>query len=188
MTLLVLGLAIFFAIHSVSMVNERWRNAMVQRVGLRQWRVVYSLISTIGLLLIVKGYGMARTAPVVVYMPPAWTMHLTALFMLAVFPLIISKYVPGRIRWGVKHPLLTATMIWALAHLLANGMLADVVLFGSFLVWAGLDRISMRRREQPVPILPLPKFNDAIAVGTGLVMYALFVLWVHQALFGVKPV
>jgi uncharacterized membrane protein len=188
MTMLIIGLLLFFAAHSVSIVAEPWRNAMVAKLGRLGWQAIYSLVSIAGFLLIIKGYGAARLDPVVLYLPPAWLAHLTALLMLFVFPLALAAYLPGRIKAKAKHPLLAATKIWAFAHLLVNGMLADVLLFGSFLVWAVADRISMKRRTpRPVPSLPASKINDAIAVVGGLALYALFVLWAHQAWFGVKP-
>ena len=189
MTLLILGLALFFATHAVSIVNEPWRNAMVVRLGERPWKGLYSLVSIAGFLLIIYGYGAARAAPIVLYTPPAWMAHVAALLMLFAFPLFLATYLPGRIKARVKHPLLSATKLWALAHLLANGALADVLLFGSFLIWAGLDRISVKRRTaRPVPAMPAGKYNDAIAVVGGLVLYALFVLWAHRWLFGVSPI
>jgi uncharacterized membrane protein len=108
--------------------------------------------------------------------------------MLPVFPLAIAAYLPGRIRARAKHPLLLATKTWAFAHLLANGMLADVVLFGSFLVWAGADRVSlMRRTPRAVPVLPAKPANDLISIVAGLVVYAIFLAGLHGALFGVSP-
>ena len=189
MTLLILGLALFFATHAVAIVNEPWRNAMVARLGEGPWKGFYSLVSIAGFLLIIKGYAAARGAPIVLWTPPAGMKHATAFLMLFGFPLLLATYLPGRIKTAVKHPLLTATKIWALAHLLANGTLADVLLFGSFLVWAGLDRMSFKRRApRAVPAAPAWKYNDAIAVVGGLLIYGVFVLWAHKALFGVSPV
>ena len=109
--------------------------------------------------------------------------------LIFVFPLFLAAYLPGRIQAATKHPMLAATKIWAFAHLLVNGTLADVLLFGSFLTWAVLDRISLKRREQrPIPWALPSRFNDAIAVGGGLALYAVFVLWLHAWLFGVSPV
>jgi uncharacterized membrane protein len=108
--------------------------------------------------------------------------------MLPVFPLLLATYFPGRIKAAVKHPMLTATKAWALAHLLANGLLGDVLLFGGFLAWAVLDRISVgKRAERPVPAAPPTKFNDIIAVVGGLAIYWLFVKWAHAWLFSAVP-
>jgi uncharacterized membrane protein len=124
---------------------------------------------------------------VVLYVPPGWLRYVTLLLMLPVFPLLIAAYLPGRIKTAMKHPLLNAVKFWGLAHLLANGTLADVLLFGGFLVWAGVDRMSLKRRVQAVPAAPAGRFNDLIAVVVGLALYALFIEWAHLRLFGVSP-
>jgi uncharacterized membrane protein len=108
--------------------------------------------------------------------------------MLPVFPLLIATYLPGRIRTVAQHPMLAAVKFWALAHLLANGMLADLILFGSLLAWAVLDRISLKRRApRPVPAAPAKPWNDVLAVVLGLAVYAGFVMNWHYRLFGVSP-
>jgi uncharacterized membrane protein len=185
MAILVLGIILFFAVHSVSIVNESWRNGVVERIGLNAWKGVYSLIALAGFVMICYGYGIARQDPVVLYSPPAWTRHITMLLMLFVFPLFLAANLPGKIKAATKQPLLAATKIWALAHLLANGTLADVLLFGSFLAWAIVDRVSMKTRTQrPIPGLASP-YNDVFAIVSGLVLYAVFMFWAHAALFGV---
>ena len=155
------------------------------------WKGLYSIASGVGLALIVVGYGIARREPVVLYTPPAGLRHLALVVMLPVFPLFLAAYLPGRIRSAAKHPMLVAVKLWAVAHLLANGTLADVVLFGSFLAWAIADRISVKRRaavdEHRVPAAPAKPANDAIAVVVGLLVYAAFVLWLHRWLIGVSP-
>lgn len=188
MSLLILGLVLFFATHSVSIVNEGWRDRMVARLGEGPWQGIYSLFALAGLVLIVWGYGLARQAPVVLYVPPAWLSHVALVLLVFVFPLLLATYLPGRIQTATRHPMLVATKTCALAHLLANGMLADVVLFGSFLGWAVVDRISMKHRQQrPVPGAPPSKANDAIAVVGGLALYGAFLFWLHGWLFGVSP-
>ena len=185
MTVLVLGIILFFTVHSVSIINESWRDGVVERVGLKTWKGVYSVIALAGFIMICYGYGIARQDPVVLYSPPAWMRHITMLLMLFVFPLFLAANLPGKIRAAAKQPLLAATKIWALAHLLVNGTLADLLLFGSFLVWAIVDRISMKTRTQrPIPGLTTP-YSDAIAIALGLGLYAVFVFWAHGALFGV---
>lgn len=188
MTLLIAGLVLFFAAHAVSIVAEPWRNAVAARIGGNAWKGIYSLVSIAGFLLIIKGYAATRAEPIVLYTPPAWMAHVAALLMLFVFPLLLATYLPGRIRTMAKNPLLVATKVWALAHLLANGTLADVLLFGSFLIWAAADRVSLKwRAPRPAPALPATRMNDAIVVVGGLAIYALFVLWAHEAWIGVKP-
>jgi uncharacterized membrane protein len=189
MSVLIIGLVLFLAAHSVSIVNEPWRNKMVARLGEAPWQGLYALVSLAGFVLIVWGYGMARQAPVVLYVPPVWMRHVTLLLMIPVFPLLLAAYLPGRIKTAAKHPMLAAVKLWAFAHLLANGMLADVVLFGSFLAWAVVDRISLKRRvPRLVPGAPPSKLNDVIAVVGGLVLYVAFVLWLHLWLIGVSPI
>ena len=141
-----------------------------------------------GFVLIVQGYSAARLNPVVVWVPPAAMRHIAALLMLPVFVLLLSAYLPGRIRAAAKHPMLLATKFWALAHLLANGMLADIVLFGALLAWAVADRISLKRRvARPIPGAPASKLNDVIAVVGGLALYGLVAMVLHVRWFGVAP-
>ncbi|MDG4553190.1 MAG: NnrU family protein [Candidatus Competibacter sp.] len=189
MGVLLLGLIIFFAVHSLSIVNKPWRDRQAARLDEGPWQAAYSLAALIGFGLIVWGYGLARHDPLVLYWPPVWLRHLALLLMVPVFPLLLAAYLPGRIQTAVKHPMLAATKLWAVAHLLANGMLADVLLFGAFLVWAVVDRISLRRRAlRPVPGAPPSKANDPIAVVGGLALYVAFVLWLHLWLIGVSPI
>ncbi len=188
MTLLILGLLIFLGVHSVSIVAPHWRDAQAARLGENAWKGLYTLLSLAGFVLIVIGYGQARQAPVVLYTPPLALRHVAALLMLPVFVLLLAAYLPGRIKAAAKHPMLAATKLWAVAHLLANGNLADVLLFGGFLAWAVADRISMKHRVQrPLPGAPAGRFNDAIALVAGLVLYVLFVTVVHRWLIGVPP-
>ena len=188
MDMLILGLAIFLGMHSVVIVSPELRTRAAQRFGEGPWKGLHGLISLIGLGLIIQGFALARHAPIVLYTPPSYLRLAAFLFMLPVFPLVIAAYLPGRIKTAMKNPLLVAVKCWAFAHLLANGGLADVLLFGGFLAWAVLDRISLKRRP-PLAIRTAPAgpFNDAIAVLFGLGVYALFIGWAHQRLFGVSP-
>ena len=187
MALLVAGLMIFLGVHSIAIVAPEARARALARLGEGAWKGTYALISLIGFLLIVYGFGLARQSPVVLYTPPHWMRHVTFLFMLPVFPLLIAAYLPGRIKTATKHPMLAAVKFWACAHLLANGLLADVLLFGGFLAWAVMDRISLKRRPQSIRTAPPGRFNDVIAVVLGLVLYAFFIGWAHVRLFGVSP-
>lgn len=190
MIVLVLGLVLFFAIHSVAIVSPSWRSNMIGKIGAGPWKGIYSLISIVGLALIVWGYSLARTEPVVVYVPPFWLRHLALLLLIPVFILLIAGNLPGRIKAAVKHPMLIAIKLWAFAHLLANGMLADVLLFGLFLVWAVLSRISIKWREQPSPPTAGPGSfrNDIIAIVGGIAFYVVFALWLHTWLIGISPI
>jgi uncharacterized membrane protein len=187
MTYLVLGLILFLGVHSISIVAPAWRDRTAARLG-NAWRGIYSLITIAGLIVIVWGYGIARRNPVILYAPPAWTHYIAALLMLPVFTLFLAAYLPGRIKGALKHPMLLSVMLWAVAHLIATGLLANVVLFGGFLAWAVLDRMSFRwRAQRPNPAAPSTKLNDAIAIGVGLVIYIVFEHWLHVRWIGVQP-
>lgn len=188
MSTLILGLVIFLGIHSISIVAANGRNALMARLGVFPWKALYALIAIVGFILIVKGYAAARLEPVLLYVPPVWTRHLAALLMLPVFVFLLAAYLPGRINSALKHPMLVAVKLWAVSHLIANGMLADVVLFGALLAWAVIDRISLKRRT-PGPTLGAPpsKLNDVIAVVGGLLLYGLFAFYLHTRWIGVAP-
>ncbi|MBT6278293.1 MAG: NnrU family protein [Chromatiales bacterium] len=189
MTFLIIGLVIFIGVHSVSIINEQWRDGVAARIGLGPWKGLYALTSLAGFALLVYGYGEARLAPTVLYIPPEWMRHLALLLLVPVFPLFVATSLPGRIKSAAKHPTLLATKLWAVAHLLVNGMLADVVLFGAILAWAIAGRISMKRRTQrAIPGAPPSKANDAIAVFVGLGLYVAFIFFAHAWLIGVAPI
>jgi uncharacterized membrane protein len=189
MNTLITGLIIFFAVHSISIINDAWRNRMAEKTGEWTWKGIYGLVAVIGLILIIRGYGLARLEPLVLYSPPQWLRYPALLLLLPVFPLLLAAYLPGRIQRATKHPMLAAVKLWATAHLLVNGTLPDVVLFGSFLVWAVADRISLKHRApRPVPGIPETRFNDGFTVVIGLVCYAVFVLWLHTWLIGVPVI
>jgi uncharacterized membrane protein len=185
---LILGLVAFLGVHSVSIVAPGWRDATAARMGERAWKGVYSLISIASFVLLIWGYGLARMEPVALYTPPPALRWASVALMLPAFPLLFAAYFPGRISAALKHPMLAAVKFWALAHLLSNGMLADVLLFGGFLVWAVADRISFKRRRQRfIRTAPPRPWNDVVAVVAGLAVYALFVFWLHVRWFGVSP-
>jgi uncharacterized membrane protein len=188
MTLLILGLVLFLGVHSVSIVAPGWRDAQVAQRE-RAFKGVYALVSIIGFALLIYGFGLARQAPVPLYSPPVALRHLALVLMLPVFPLLFAAYMPGRIQSAAKHPMLLAVKFWAFAHLLANGTLADVLLFGGFLVWAVADRISVGHRavQRKVPGAPPSAMNDVIALVGGLVVYVVFLFWAHAWLIGVSP-
>ena len=189
MSLLVLGLILFLGIHSVSIVAPAWRDAQVARLGERVWKGMYALASLVGLILLVYGYGLARQTPFVLYTPPTAMRHVALLLMLPVFPLLFAAYLPGRIQRTARHPMLLAVKLWAASHLLANGTLADVLLFGGFLVWAVADRISVMHRpvQHRVPGAPPGALNDLVALAVGLTAYVVFLFWGHAWLIGVAP-
>lgn len=186
--MLIVGMILLLGVHSVSIVAPAWRDATVARIGEWPWKGLYSVLAIAGFVLLVQGYAAARLAPVILYVPPAWTKHVTALLMLPVFVLLLSAYLPGRIKTRAKHPMLAATKLWATAHLISNGTAADVILFGGILAWAVADRISVGRR--PVRVTrgaPPSKWNDVVAVVAGLALYWLFAFHWHVRLIGVAP-
>jgi uncharacterized membrane protein len=187
MALLIVGLIVFLGVHSIAIVAPDARRRLLARFGEGPWKGAYALVSLAGFVMIVYGFGPARQSPVVLYTPPSWMRHITFLFMLPVFPLLLAAYLPGRIKTAMKHPMLVAVKCWAFAHLLANGLLADVLLFGGFLAWAVIERISLKRRPQTIRTAPAGRFNDLIAVVLGLALYAFFIGWAHVRLFGVSP-
>lgn len=188
---LVVGLLLFLGVHSLGMLAPGWREGMVARLGANGWKGVYSLLSLAGLVLIVIGYREARADAVLLYAAPLWTRHLAALLMLPAFVLLVaSKYVTGTwLKARVGHPMVLGTKVWALAHLLANGMLADVVLFGSFGLWAVLLYVHSRRedRRQGRGYPARGWRRDALAWVIGAVVWAVFAFWLHGWLFGVRP-
>lgn len=191
MTVLVLGLVLFLGMHSVRIVADGWRGARVAAMGLGPWKGLYSLVSLIGLVLIVWGFGLARQAPVDLWHPPAWTRHLASLLTWVAFVLIVAAYVPrSRLRAAIGHPMVAGVKLWALAHLLSNGRLADVVLFGAFLLWAVLDFRSARRRDRVsgAPARAGLWANDLVTVVVGTVAWYVFAMYLHQPLIGVRPV
>lgn len=188
MEILLAGLVLFLGVHSVSIFNQPFRDRVAAHLGKTTWQALYSLIAVLGLVLIVWGYGLARQDPTVLYTPPLWLRHVALLLLLFIFPLLLATYLPGRIKQVVGHPMLAATKLWAFAHLLANGMLHDVLLFGAFLIWAVADRISIKwRSPPPPPTAPASRVNDLIAIVGGLGLYAWFLLHGHAWLFGVAP-
>jgi len=189
MTLLIIGLVLFLGGHSVSIINSAWRDRMAARLGIISWQGLYSLLAIVGLVLIIHGYGLARENPVILYQSPVWLRHIALLLLVFVFPLLFAAYMPGRIQAVTRHPMLAATKIWAFAHLLANGSLADIILFGSFLAWAVVDRISLKRRT-PIPVhgMPPSRFNDVLVIILGVGLYLVFIFWWHAWLIGVSPI
>ena len=185
---LLLGLLLFFGVHSTAIVAPLWRDRSMLRLGGAAWRTLYSVLSLAGLLLIIHGFALARTAPTVWYTPAAWLHRVALVLMVPVFPLLLAAYFPGRIQAAAKHPMLVAIKLWATAHLLANGMAADVLLFGSFLAWAVIDRMSLKRRSLRARVGAAPSpWNDPMVAVVGLAAYLVFALWAHRWLFGVAP-
>ena len=191
MLTLVAGLVLFLGAHSVRVFAEGWRAATIANVGEKTWKGAYSLVAVAGFVLVVVGYALARHDPITMWgQPPVATRHVAALLTLVAFVLLAAAYVPGnQLRAKLHHPMVLGVMVWAVAHLLANNTLADVVLFGSFLLWAVLDWRSARRRDRVHGIVYAPgtASRTAIAVVLGAVAWAVFAFWLHRAWIGVSP-
>lgn len=190
MTVLILGLILFLGPHSVRIVAEPWRTQMLQRLGEKPWKGLYSLVSLIGFALIIWGYGLARYNPVVLWQPPVAMRHIASLLTLASFILLTAAYVPGNsIKARLRHPMILGVKLWAFAHLLANGMLADLVLFGAFLLWAVLDYRAARERdrEQSISYGQGKLVPGIVAVVIGTLLWAAFAFWLHRWWIGVAP-
>jgi uncharacterized membrane protein len=190
MTALILGLAIFLGAHSVRIVADKWRAAQLARLGEGAWKGLFSAASAVGLVLIIWGYHSAQAQPIVLWSPPQWLRLVGALLTIPAFVLLAAAYVPGtRIKAAVGHPMVAGVKLWAFAHLLANGTLAAVVLFGAFLVWAIADFRSARRRDRAAGTrYPAGTIaGDALALVAGLVAWAIFAFLLHGWLIGVRP-
>jgi uncharacterized membrane protein len=189
MALLVLGLVLFLGVHSVRVFADSWRSATIARVGALPWKAAYSVLSILGFVLVVYGYGQARMQ-MPVWDPPAWTKHVTALLMLPVFILFLAAYVPkNALKARRRHPQILSVKLWAFAHLVSNGNLADIVLFGAFLAWSVVDYRAARARDRAANAQPAEASNamTTLTVVLGLVAYAAFAMWLHAPLIGVRP-
>jgi len=187
---LILGLVLFLGVHSARIFADGWRTRTIAAWGEMRWKGLYTALSVLGFALIVWGYGQARLAPVTVWQPPLPMRHAAALLTLISFVLLVATYVPGNaIKAKLRHPMVLGVKVWALAHLLANGQLADVVLFGAFGVWAVLSFRSARQRDRINP--PGPMASSAAATGLtvllGVAAWAAFAFWGHRVLIGVAP-
>jgi uncharacterized membrane protein len=191
MTMLILGLILFLGVHSTRIVADDWRASMRGRIGELPWKGIYSLISIVGFVLIVWGFSLARQQPVQLWALPRGMRHLAALLTLVAFVLLAATYVPrNAIKARLHHPMVLGVKAWALAHLLANGNLADVLLFGSFLVWAVFSFRAARQRDRAAHT-DYPAGTTAGTVTTvvvGVAAWALFAFWAHGLLIGIRPI
>ncbi|MGO4504359.1 MULTISPECIES: NnrU family protein [unclassified Dyella] len=190
MALLILGLVLFLGVHSLRIFADPWRTQRRAQLGEMRWKGLYSVVSIIGFVLIVMGFGLARQQPVLLYVPPLWLRHLNALFTLLAFVLVAAAYVPANhFKAKLGHPMLAGVKVWAFGHLLATGMLHDVVLFGAFLLWAIVDFVSARRRDRAAGVVyPAGTAKgDIITVVAGVVGWFVFAWWLHTWLIGVNP-
>jgi uncharacterized membrane protein len=190
MAMLVLGLVLFLGVHSTRIFANGWRSATIARIGEGPWKGLYSVASIATFALLVWGFAIARRNPVLLWTPPAGMRHVAALLMVIAFILFVAAYVPRNwFKAKLHHPQFLSVKVWAFAHLLANGMLVDVLLFGGFLAWAVLGYTAARRRDRAVGTVypPATAQATAVAVVAGLVAWGLFAFWLHGWLIGVKP-
>jgi uncharacterized membrane protein len=194
MTLLFLGLFLFLGTHSVRIFANDWANSQIKKRSLGFWKITYTLISLVGFFLIIRGYAQAQESRVLVWSPPFWAGHLTALLTLLSFILLASSKRPKNLIYAsLKHPMIIAVKVWALGHLLANGSLAAIILFGSFLIWATLDFRSARKREalavpQELESKPMANWQGTLpAILIGFLTWGFFAFYLHRVLIGVQP-
>ena len=190
MTLLILGLVIFLGAHSTRIFAEGWRGAQLARLGEKGWKGLYSVVSLVGFVLLVWGYGIARQEPVPLWTPSIGMRHLASLLTLVSFIFLAAAYVPrNAIKARLGHPMTLGVKVWALGHLLANHTLADLLLFGGFLVWAVLCFRAARARDRAAgTVRPAgTAAGTALTVVVGVGAWVVFALWLHGPLIGVRP-
>ena len=190
MLLLIAGLVLFLGTHSTRLFASDWRASFIQNKGENVWKGLYTVVSLAGLVLIVFGYGASRADPVFLWDPPVWTRHAAALLVLFAFILLAAPNIPrNHLKARLGHPMYAGVKLWALAHLMTNGRLGDGLLFGGFLVWAIVGFSISRKRDRLAGV----SYGDgnakgtAITVGTGLVGYGVFAMFLHRLLIGVSP-
>ena len=185
MTFLIAGLVLFLGVHMLTTVRDT-RAALVARMGDGPYKGLYSLVSAIGLVLIVWGFGRYRSAGYIpVWDPPAWLWPITLALMWFSFVALAATYAPlGKIKGLLRHPMLVSIKAWALAHLLVNGDLGSMILFGAFLAWAVYDRIAVKRRGDAGAPRSGFTIGDAISLVVGSAAYAAM-FWLHPMLIGV---
>jgi len=191
MELLVLGLVVFLGTHSLRLRSAGIRSSLIMRFGEKGFKGLYAMFSLAGLVAVVVGFGLAREVPVLLWTPPAALRHLAFLLMALSLILLAAAYVPNnRIRARVHHPMVLSVKVWALAHLLVNGTLAHVVLFGSFLVWSVLLFSASRRRDRDQEVVYLPGTRNAtvLTIVLGLLACVVFIVWLHGILIGIRLV
>lgn len=187
MTWLALGLALFLGIHLTRALAPNWRTGQMARMGETGWKVRYTIVSLIGFGLILWGFSQARLAPVVLWPRIPGMNHAAAALMLIAMMLMAAAYVPrNHFKAKLQHPMTLSVKTWAFAHLIANNTLADVMLFGSFLIWSILVFRAARRR--PAPVTAPPTIVGTVAtVVVGFALWAFFAFWAHAAWLGIAP-
>ena len=187
---MIAGLVVFLGAHTFTTQRDA-RARMIAVTGEGTYKILYSLVSALGLALIVWGFAQYRaTGWIDVWNPPTAFKHITVALMLPAVIMVVASYIRGRIYTTLKHPMLAGVKLWAFGHLLANGDLGGIILFGSFLAWGVYDRISLKRRADPgAPPIPVGGLtNDLIAVAVGVVAYLALAFAFHPMVIGVPVV
>jgi len=191
MSLLILGLVIFLGVHSVRVFAEDWRTRTRARLGENAFKGLYSLLSVAGFVLIIYGYSAARQQPIALWSaPPVAFRHVASLLTLFAFVLLVATYVPGNsIKARLHHPMVLAVKVWAFSHLIVNNTLADLLLFGGFLLWAVLNFRAARARDRAAGTVYAPgrMAPTLVSVVVGIAAWAGFAFWAHGAWIGVRP-
>ena len=189
MIIFIIGIIVFLGSHSVRIFADPWRTRMIHQLGEKKWKGLYALFSLIGFILLIIGYSQAKQNTIIIWQPPIFMTHLAVLLNLFTFILLASSAPNNNaIRLKLKHPMILGVKVWALAHLLANGSLIDLILFGSFLIWAVLDFRSARNRpnsSNETPVISLKA--TLIAIFFGIAVWLAFIFGLHQWLIGVAP-
>ena len=187
MGLMIVGLALFIGAH-VFVTLRGQRAAAIARLGEWPYKGLLSLVSLVGIVLIGYGFARYRAAGYIdVWSPPPWTRHVTVALVWPAAICVVAAYIPGNISRVLKHPMLVGVKLWAVAHLIANGDLGSIILFGAILAWAVFDRITLKRRSDP-GALPIPNGglrNDLIAIVVGTLLYLALGFWFHPYVIGV---
>jgi uncharacterized membrane protein len=185
--ILVLGLAVFIGVHLVT-TRRDYRAALIARFGEGPYKALYSVLSIVGVVLIAWGFARYRAQGYIpVWEPPRWTRHVTVALVWPAIICIVAAYIPGGIKRTLKHPMLVGVKLWAVAHLVSNGDLGSIILFGGILAWAVVDRVSLKRRSDPGgPVIPSGGMaKDILAVLVGTVIYLALGFWFHPYVVGV---
>jgi uncharacterized membrane protein len=189
MVIFIIGIILFLGSHSVRIFADPWRTTMIERLGEKKWKGLYTLISLFGFIVLIIGYGQARQNTIMIWQPPVFLTHLAVLLNLFTFILLASSARNNNaIRLKLKHPMILGVKVWAIAHLLANGSLIDLILFGSFLIWAVIDFRSARNRpnlSENTQVVSLKATLSAIFLGVAF--WLAFIFGLHQWLIGVSP-
>jgi uncharacterized membrane protein len=190
MAVLIIGLVIFIGVHLIRVVAAPWRDAQIARFGIVGWRIGFGLLSIAGIVVTIYGYALARRSPTFVWTPPYWMAHVTALLTAIAFVLIVASYVRGNhFQRAPGRPLPCGIALWAFAHLLANGTLHDIVLFGALLVWSLTLLVAGTGRDGAAHVATRPATvsRDALSVVIGIIAWAIFAFYLHGPLIGVRP-